>query len=107
MVLTTTNNIENFKIVDYLGIVTGTFYGSSYSHKDMKLSFKDMFNSAKYTEAYMSGIENLKEKAFQNLKENAKKLGANAVVGISLDIETVANSTTMLVSITGTAVKVQ
>lgn len=107
MILTTTNNIENFSIVDYLGIVTGTFYGSSYSHRDVKISFKDMFNSSKYTESYISGIENLKEKAFQNLKDNAVKLGANAIVGITLDIETVANSSTMLVSITGTAVKVK
>lgn len=35
-----------------------------------------------------------------------KKIGANAVVGIKLDIEPLANSTTLIVSVTGTAVKV-
>jgi uncharacterized protein YbjQ (UPF0145 family) len=107
MILTTTPNIENFKIVDYLGIVTGTAYNSSYSHKGSKMSFKDMFNTAKYYENYAAGLEALKEKAFQNLKENAKKLDANAVVGIQLDIEPLANTSTLLVSITGTAVKVE
>lgn len=107
MILTTTSNIENFKIVDYLGIVTGTAYNSSYSHKGSKMSFKDMFNTAKYYENYAAGLEALKEKAFQNLKENAVKLNANAVVGIQLDIEPLANTSTLLVSITGTAVKVE
>jgi uncharacterized protein YbjQ (UPF0145 family) len=107
MILTTTPNIENFQIVDYLGIVTGTAYNSSYSYKGSKMSFKDMFSTSKYYENYAAGLETLKEKAFQNLKENALKLNANAVVGIQLDIEPVANSSTLLVSITGTAVKVK
>ncbi|WP_288955512.1 heavy metal-binding domain-containing protein [uncultured Polaribacter sp.] len=107
MILTTTNNIENFKIVDYLGIVTGTAYDSSYSSNGKKMSFKDMFSMSKYREMYTLGLEAIKEKAFQNLKENALKLKANAVVGIQLDVEPLANSNTLLVSITGTAVRVE
>lgn len=107
MILTTTNNIENFQIVDYLGIVTGTAYDSSYTSNGSKMSFKDMFSMSKYYEKYTLGLESIKEKAFKNLKENAIKLGANAVVGIKLDVEPLANSTTLLVSITGTAVKVK
>lgn len=106
MILTTTQNIENFKITDYLGIVTGTIYNSSYSSKGKKMSFKDMFNSSKYYNMYEEGLEDLKEQAFQRLKENASKLGANAVVAIQIDIEPFANSSTILVSILGTAVKV-
>lgn len=106
MILTTTNSIENHKIVDYLGIVTGISYNSSYSYKGKSMSFKDMFNTKKYYEAYAEGLENIKEEAFQKLQDNAKTLGANAVVGIQVDIETLANTTTLVVSITGTAVKV-
>lgn len=106
MVLTTTNSIEGFKIVNYLGIVTGTAYDSTFSYKGNKMSFKDMFSTSKYYEAYSLSLENIKEKAFQNLKDNAKKLGANAVVGIQLDVEPLANSASLFVSITGTAVKV-
>jgi uncharacterized protein YbjQ (UPF0145 family) len=107
MILTTTPNIEGFKIVDYIGIVTGTAYNTTYSHKGSNMSFKDMFNTSKYYENYAAGLESLKENAFQNLKDNAQKLEANAVVGIQLDIEPIANASNLLVSITGTAVKVE
>ena len=107
MILTTTHNIEGFKIVDYLGIVTGSAYDSSYTSNGTKMSFKDMFSMSKYYEKYTLGLEAIKEKAFQNLKENAIKVGANAVVGIQLDVEPLANSSTLLVSITGTAVKME
>lgn len=107
MILTTTPNIEGFKIVDYIGIVTGTAYNTTHSYKGSNMSFKDMFNTSKYYENYKAGLELLKENAFQNLKGNAQKLGANAVVGIQLDIEPISNASTLLVSITGTAVKVE
>ena len=107
MILTTTPNIEGFKIVDYVGIVTGTSFNSSYSSKGVNMSFKDMFSMSKYYDKYAEALEAIKEKAFQNLKDNAHKLGANAVVGIQLDIEPVTNASTLLVSITGTAVKVK
>ena len=107
MILITTPNIENHQIVDYLGIVTGSAYDSSYSTNGKKMSFTDMFSMTKYREMYTLGLEGIKEKAFQNLKENAAKLGANAVVGIQIDVEPLANSSTLLVSITGTAVIVK
>jgi uncharacterized protein YbjQ (UPF0145 family) len=71
------------------------------------MSFKDMFSMSKYREIYTLGLENIKKKAFQNLKDNAIKLGANAVVGIQIDVEPLVNSATLIVSITGTAVKVK
>ena len=104
MILTTTNSIEGFKITEYKGIVTGIAYDSSYKSKGSSMSFKEMFNISKYYDAYAAGLEEIKEKAFQKLQENAKALGANAVVGIKIDIEPLANSHTLMVSITGTAV---
>jgi uncharacterized protein YbjQ (UPF0145 family) len=71
------------------------------------MSFKDMFSMSKYREIYTLGLENIKEKTFQNLKDNAIKLGVNAVVGIQIDVEPLVNSATLIVSITGTAVKVK
>lgn len=73
MILTTTNNIEGHKITDYLSIVSGIAYNSSYKHKGTKMSFKDMFSTSKYYEAYALGLESIKEEAFQKLRENAKK----------------------------------
>ena len=106
MVLTTTNSIEGFRIIEYKGIVTGISYNSSYSYKGTNRSFKDMFSVKKYYEAYEEGLQSLKEEAFQKLKDNAKALNANAVVGINIDIEPLSNSSTLIISITGTAVSV-
>ena len=96
MILTTTNSIEGFKITEYKGIVSGTS-----SELKTKFSFKNDKN--------MLIIEDLmteaKEQAFQKLQTNASNLKANAVVGISVDIETV-NGSYFFVSVTGTAVLV-
>ena len=96
MILTTTNSIEGFKIIEYKGIVSGTS-----SELKTKFSFK--------TEKNMQMIDDLmneaKEKAFQKMQTNASHLKANAVVGISLDIETEAGSYFFVV-VTGTAVTV-
>ena len=102
MILTTTNNIEGKVISKYLGIVTGITYTPIYGGKGMTL--KDMFSTAKYYESYEKGLEEAKEKALQKLKSNGEKLKANAIVGISVDIEAIANSTASMISVTGTAV---
>ncbi len=90
MILTTTNSIEEHKIIDYLGVVTGI---STNKHS----FFKDDLNE---------NIEKNKEIAFQQLHKNATKLKANAVVGIKVDIEFLEQRYKTIVSVTGTAVKV-
>lgn len=96
MILTTTNSIEGHKIQDYLGIVTGV-------SSNIKTSFS--FKTEKNMNMISEIINKAKEEAFQNLKDNAIKLNANAIVGIKLDMETEAGSY-FFVSVTGTAVKV-
>ena len=97
MILTTTNNIEGFKIIDYKGIVTGV-----YMNED-KLAMG--FSISKYIQSVQDSIDKVKEKAFQQLQDNAKQLNANAVVGIKVEIELTTHNYAM-VSVTGTAVKV-
>lgn len=97
MILTTTNSIENHKIVDYLGIVSGV--SMDYQKATMTFSMKKWYASLE------GQVNTEKEAAFQQLKDNAIKLGANAVVGINLDLE-VGSTGSLTVSVTGTAVKV-
>ena len=99
MILTTTNNIEGFKIVDYKGLVSGV--AANYK----KASFT--FNMEKYFDSLEINIEEVKEEAFQKLTDNSKKLNANAVVGIKVDVETSSTSSFIMVSVTGTAVEVK
>lgn len=97
MILTTTNSIEGYSIAEYLGIVSGT----SVNMQKMKMTF----NMQKYYAGISESITEVKEQAFTQLKENAEKLNANAIVGISVDIElTTTNYVT--VAITGTAVSI-
>lgn len=97
MILTTTNSIEGFKIIEYKGIVSGV----SVNIQKMKVTF----NMEKYYKSIGDSIEVVKEQAFQQLKNNAKLLNANAIVGIHIDIELTA-SNYVTVSVTGTAVNV-
>ncbi|WP_299114923.1 heavy metal-binding domain-containing protein [uncultured Winogradskyella sp.] len=97
MILTTTNSIEGFKIVDYLGIVTGVAMNED--------TLTMGFSLSKYIKKIQEGVDNVKEIAFQRLQENAVKLNANAIVGIKVEIE-LTTSNYAMVSVTGTAVKV-
>lgn len=97
MILTTTNSIEGFKILDYKGIVSGI----SVNVQKMTLTF----NMEKYYEAIAESMSLVKEQVFQQLQDKAKKLNANAIVGIKVDIE-LTSSNYVAVSVTGTAVSV-
>jgi len=98
MILTTTNTIEGHKIHDYLGVITGV----AINRKQTGMSF----SMKKYYDSLELNINDVKEEAFQKLKQNAIAVKANAVVGITVDVETFATSGILMVSITGTAVKV-
>jgi len=98
MILTTTNNIEGYQIIDYLGIVTGV---SIYKGK---LSMG--FSISKYYNSIQDSVDTVKEEAFKKLQENAQNLKANAIVGIKVEIEVLTSNYTM-VSVTGTAVQLK
>jgi uncharacterized protein YbjQ (UPF0145 family) len=97
MILTTTNSVDGFTIVEYRGIVSGT----SVNVQKMKMTF----NMQKYYAGVSESVSEVKEQAFEQLKVNAAKLNANAVVGIQVDIELTA-SNCVAVSVTGTAVSI-
>ncbi|WP_034060451.1 YbjQ family protein [Lacinutrix jangbogonensis] len=98
MILTTTNSIEGFRIIDYKGIVTGV------SAQQQKVTFS--FSTSKYLDSLNKSVNDVKEEAFNKLKENAKALNANAIVGIKIDFEVLATSAVNMISVTGTAVNV-
>jgi uncharacterized protein YbjQ (UPF0145 family) len=97
MILTTTNSVEDYKILAYRGIVSGIAVNS----QKMTMTF----NMEKYYEGLSDGVSAIKTKAFEKLTENASKLNANAVVGIAVDVE-LPSSGYITVNITGTAVSI-
>jgi uncharacterized protein YbjQ (UPF0145 family) len=104
MIVTTTHNIEGKQITQYLGIVTSqTIIGANF-FKDILGGLRDFFGGRSGT--YEKVLDEAKGYAMNELIQKAKALGANAIVGIDLDYETVGSNASMLmVSVSGTAVR--
>ncbi len=104
MLLTTTNAIEGKQIVQYYGIVTGETIIGANLFKDFFAGIRDIVGGR--AGSYESVLREAKDTALQELRERAMQLGANAVIGIDLDYETVgANGSMLMVTAAGTAVR--
>jgi uncharacterized protein YbjQ (UPF0145 family) len=106
MILTTTHSIEGKTITQYMGVVTSqTIIGANF-FKDILAGLRDFFGGR--SGAYERILDEAKQYAMGELVQRAKSMGADAVVGIDLDYETVGTHGSMLmVSVSGTAVKLQ
>ena len=103
MLLTTTNTIENKKIVNYAGLVTGEAIIGANLFRDIFASIRDVVGGR--SGSYEEVLREAKDNAVSEMEENARKLGANAVIGIDLDYETVGqNGSMLMVTASGTAV---
>jgi uncharacterized protein YbjQ (UPF0145 family) len=106
MLLTTTPSIEGRRIVAYHGVVSGeTILGANF-FRDLFASVRDMVGgrSGSYEKVLRSG----REAALADMADEARRLGANAVIGVDLDYGAVGtNESMMLVTATGTAVTLE
>ncbi len=104
MLVTTTPTIEGRPIVEYYGIVTGEVIIGANAFKDFMASIRDLVGGR--SSSYESVLREAKDNALAELVENAKRYGANAIVGVDLDYETVgANGGMLMVTASGTAVR--
>jgi uncharacterized protein YbjQ (UPF0145 family) len=105
MITTTTNNIDGKTIDQYLGVISAEVILGANVFKDIMGGLRDFFGGRSGT--YEKVLIEAKEAAMRELVERAQALGANAVVGIDLDFETVGSGGSMLMVIaSGTAVRV-
>lgn len=106
MILTTTNNIEGKKMVKYLGLVSGDAILGANIFRDFFASIRDIVGGR--SAAYEKELRKAKNIALEEMQEQARNLGANAIVGIDIDYETIGtNSSMLMVSANGTAVVVE
>ena len=106
MLLTTTNTLDGKKIVEYYGIVTGEAIIGANIFKDIVASITDIVGGR--SGSYEKVLLEAKDNALRELEDKARQLGANAVIGIDLDYETLGSNNSMLmVSASGTAVRYQ
>ena len=106
MIITTTPSIEGRPIRQYLGVVTSqTIIGANF-FKDIFAGLRDFFGGRSGT--YERVLDEAKQFAMSELMQRGTALGADAIVGIDLDYETVgANGSMLMVSVSGTAVKLE
>jgi len=106
VVVTTTPNIDGKKITSYRGIVTGEAIMGANIFKDLFAGIRDIVGGRSAT--YERELRRARELAMDELKIAAAEMGANAVVGVDIDYETVGGNASMLmVTVSGTAVVLQ
>ena len=107
MLLSTTTQLEGYKITEYKGIVTGeTIFGANF-FKDILASLTDVFGGR--SSAYESSLNEAREIAMKEMQEKASNLGANGIIGIDIDYETIGKDGggMLMVACSGTAVKIE
>ena len=103
MILSTTPQIEGHPVIEYKGIVTGeTIIGANFV-KDFLASIRDFVGGR--SGSYEKVLREAKDTSLQEMMERARALGANAIVGIDVDYETLGQNNSMLmVATSGAAV---
>lgn len=105
MLVLTTPTIEGKKITRYLGLVSGEAILGANIFKDIFAGIRDIVGGR--SAAYEKELRQAKEIAVDEMKEQARALNANAVIGVDLDYETIQMGQTggmLMVSASGTAV---
>ncbi|MBL8573063.1 MAG: heavy metal-binding domain-containing protein [Hyphomicrobiaceae bacterium] len=105
MILSTTPELQGHPIREYRGIVVGEAILGANIFRDLFASIRDIVGGR--SGSYEKVLSSARQEAFQDLEERARSIGANAVVGIDIDYETVGgNGSMLMVTVSGTAVVV-
>lgn len=108
MIVSTTPTLQGRDIVDYKGVVTGEAILGTNIFRDFFASIRDIIGGR--SGAYERVLDDARQTALGEMQQRARELGANAVVGVDIDYESISagNSNTMLmVSASGTAVVIR
>jgi uncharacterized protein YbjQ (UPF0145 family) len=103
VITTTTPSVEGHPIRDYLSIVTGEAILGANLFKDIGAGIRDVIGGR--SAGYEKDLKKARETALAEMQQAAEELGANAVVGIDIDYETLKGSM-LMVTASGTAVKI-
>ena len=102
MLITTTPTIEGRPIQDYIGVVTGEAIMGANVVRDFFASITDIVGGR--SGAYESKLKEARDVAIDEMKNQAAKLGANAIVAIDIDYEVVREGM-LMVAVSDTAVR--
>ena len=106
MIHSTTPSIQGKDITKYHGVVTGEAILGANIFKDIFASIRDIVGGR--SAAYEQELHKARAIAFEEMSRQASDLGANAILGIDIDYETVgAQGGMLMVSVSGTAVTIE
>lgn len=106
MLISTTNVIDGYRVDRYMGIVSGEAILGANLFKDLFAGIRDIVGGR--SAAYEKELRRAQRIALNELEERANELGANAIIGVDLDYETIGqNGSMLMVSASGTAVSIQ
>jgi uncharacterized protein YbjQ (UPF0145 family) len=107
MLITTTHSLDGRQISEYLGLVSGEAILGANIFKDFFAGIRDIVGGR--SAAYEQELRRAKDIAIREMTDSAMALGANAIVGVDLDYETIGSGqggNMLMVSASGTAVRV-
>ena len=109
MIVTTTATIDGKPIQEYLGVAAGEAIMGANALKDFSSGIRDLVGGR--SGSYEQVVNKARTIAMNDLIERARDLGANAIVGVDVDYETIDrgknnNSSMLMVSVSGTAVRI-
>lgn len=106
MLVTTTNVVEGRRVVEYMGLVAGEAILGANIFRDIFASIRDIVGGR--SGSYEKVLNDARQTAIGELTDKAAALGANAVIGVDLDYETIgSNGSMLMVTAAGTAVRIE
>jgi uncharacterized protein YbjQ (UPF0145 family) len=104
MLIVTSDQIEGRRIAEYLGIVSGDAIVGANMFRDLFARVRDVVGGR--AGGYEKALRGAKDAALEDIAEEAAERGANAIVAVDLDYESIGDSM-LMVSVNGTAVRLE
>jgi uncharacterized protein YbjQ (UPF0145 family) len=106
MLVTTTHTVEGRRVIEYKGLVAGETILGANIFRDIFASIRDLVGGR--SASYERVLNDARQQAVAEMTDKAAELGANAVIGVDIDYETVgSNGSMLMVTAAGTAVLIE
>ena len=104
MIVTTTNDLEGWRVVGYLGIVSGEVILGVNFIKDFGAAIRNVIGGR--SSGYEEELQDARERSLEEMQQRARALGADAVLAVRVDYEVLGpNGGMLMAACSGTAVR--